>query len=157
MSISACVPKYPLTLMCAPKGKLSMVKWIKSFPKNLLSTATVCSPAGAATPQRAIRVIYGRFAAGKAPHLHAGPCGSGVLAPKVAQMHVVSQLPRQGLVFGYPAVKSFVLWYFTGLIARFLGKLLINGCSHGVTTQKGARLWHAYSALCRCQVCHIRV
>ena len=32
--------------------------------------------AGEATPQRAIRVIYGSVAASKAPHLHAGPCGS---------------------------------------------------------------------------------
>ena len=65
----------------------------RSFPKNLLSAATVCAPAGEATPQRAIRVIYGSVAASKAPHLHAGPYGSRVPALKVAQMHVVSQLP----------------------------------------------------------------
>ena len=57
----------------------------RSFPKNVLAAMTVCTPAGEATPQRAIRVIYGSVAVGKAPILHAGPYGSRVPAPEVAQ------------------------------------------------------------------------
>ena len=54
--------------------------------------------AGKSTPQRAMRVIYGSVTVSEAPHLHAGPCGARVPAPKVAQVHVVSQLPLQGRV-----------------------------------------------------------
>ncbi len=93
-------------------------------PKNLPCVATVCAPAGEATPQRAIRIIYGNVAASKAPHLHAGPGGSHVPALKVAQMHVVSQLPLQRARFSYPAVRSFFLWRITAFIGGFLGKLL---------------------------------
>jgi len=53
--------------------------------------------AGKATPQRAIRAIYGSVAVEKAPHLHADPCQTRVVAAKVAQVHVVSQLPLQNL------------------------------------------------------------
>ena len=67
----------------------------RSFPKNLPFKATVYAPAGEPAPQRAIRVIYGSVAVSKAPHLHASPYEARVPAPKVAQMHVVSQLPLQ--------------------------------------------------------------
>jgi len=53
--------------------------------------------AGKVTPQCAIRAIYGSVAAEKAPHLHADPCQTRVVAVEVAQVHVVSQLPRQNL------------------------------------------------------------
>jgi len=53
--------------------------------------------AGKATPPRAIRAIYGSVAVENAPHLHAGPCEARVPAVKVAQVHVVSQLPLQNL------------------------------------------------------------
>jgi hypothetical protein len=76
-------------------GNIATRNTPRSFPKNLLSAAIVCAPAGKATPQRAIRVIYGSVTVSKASHLHADPCGSRVPAPKVAQMHVVSQLPLQ--------------------------------------------------------------
>jgi len=53
--------------------------------------------AGKATPQRAIRAIYGSVAVEKAPHFHADPCQTRAVAVEVAQVHVVSQLPRQNL------------------------------------------------------------
>ena len=74
----------------------------RSYPKNLLSAATLCAPAGEATPQRAIRIIYGSVAVSKVPHLHAGPCGARVPALMVAQVHVVSQLPLQRARFQLP-------------------------------------------------------
>jgi len=73
----------------------------RSFPKNLLSAATVCAPAGEATPQRAIRVIHGSLPVSRAPHLHAGPCGIRVPALEVAQVHAVSQLPLQTARFQF--------------------------------------------------------
>ena len=111
--VSSCVEQFSTTVFDS-----------RSFPKNLLSAATVCAPAGEATPQRAIRVIHGSVPVSRAPHLHAGPCGARVPALEVAQVHVVSQPPCKGRVFGYPSVKSFVLWHIIGLIASFSGKLL---------------------------------
>ena len=67
--------------------------------------------AGKATPPRAIRFIYGSAAGSKAPHLHAGHHGAHVPALKVAQMHVVSQLPL-------PDAKRVPPW------PGFLGELL---------------------------------
>ena len=77
------------------------MKSARSFPKNLLSAATVCASAGEATPQRAIRVIHGSVPVSRAPHLHAGPCWARVPAPEVAQVHVVSQLPLQSPRFQF--------------------------------------------------------
>jgi len=42
-----------------------------------------------------MRVIYGSLPVSKAPHLHAGPYGTRSPALKVAQVHIVSQLPLQ--------------------------------------------------------------
>ena len=74
--------------------------------------------AGEATPQRAIRAIYGSVAVNKAPHLHAGPSGARVPALKVAQMHVVPQLPLQN-----PSV------HFS--IAQILGLIIRHSCHRG--------------------------
>ena len=76
--------KRPLEQLGRDKERVNFA----SFRKRLSAPS-----AGEATPQRAIRVIYGSLAASNTPHLHAGPYGSRVPAPKVAQMHVVSQLP----------------------------------------------------------------
>ena len=71
--------------------------------------------AGKATPQRAIRTIYGSVAAEKAPHLHADPCQARVVAVEVAQVHVVTQLPPQNLDVHFS-------------IGEILGFIILHSC-----------------------------
>jgi len=71
--------------------------------------------AGEATPQRAIRAIYGSVAIENAPHLHADPCQTRMPAVEVAQVHVVSQLPLQNLGVHF-------------LICEILGFIVLSNC-----------------------------
>jgi len=91
-------------------------KTIQEFPQKIPVTEEhSLGFAGEATPQRAIRAIYGSVAAERAPHLHADPCQTRVPAEEVAQVHVVSQLPQQNLDVHFS-------------IGEILGFIILHSC-----------------------------
>jgi len=70
------------------------------------------------------RAIYGSVAAEKAPRLHAHPCQARLSAIKVAQVHVVSQLPLQNLAVHF-SIWEILGFIITAVIVSFLGELLV--------------------------------